>query len=137
VTNESILCRVWAERLRYWLRDNVIAPLLERMKASASEAAKQQQALGMGLVIPSLPPSSGHWEDLELASDADLQRGISAANQALQQAKQQVQQSKPTANTGGGGLFGGMGLSNNEQQQQQHQQHVEREKALSAAHKVS
>ena len=120
-----MLCRVWAERLRYWLRDNVMAPLLTRMADASRRAASRQQFLGPGLVIMPLPPAPSQMESLELPSDEDLQRAVAAARSAAQQA----QASAPPA--GGGGLFGGGGAS-----EQQKQEHAARTKALQAAHKV-
>ena len=117
-------CRVWAERVRFWLRDNVMAALLVRMTDASRRATSQQQLLGTGLVIMPLPPDDAQMEALELPSDEDLQRAVAAARQAAQ-----AQASAPPA--GGGGLFGGGAAS-----AQQTQEHAARVKALQVAHKV-
>ena len=102
--------RVWAERLRFWLRDQVLATLLEKMHSASTGAQRLQAQTALAFTVPTLPPESGKFEDLQLPDDESLTRTLLAM-------KAQVRDQKQKGPAGGGGLFGG---APSEQQKQQH-----------------
>jgi hypothetical protein len=120
--------RVWAERLRFWVRDNVVVGLLNRMADVSKRAASRQQAIPPGLVVTPLPPPPEQCESLQLPDDEYLQRGVHMARQLMHQ----THQSGPQAGQSDGGLFA-VAASITPQQRQEHAAKV---KALQVVHKV-
>ena len=105
------------------MREHVVKSLLERMETISKQASIRQQALPVGLVITLLPPSQESCDALELPKTEDLQRGITLAKQAVQQAQQAYNQPAPSS-----GLFGN--TSANAQQKTQTKQQLQAAQAL-------
>jgi hypothetical protein len=121
---------MWAERLRYWVRDHVMAGLLARMAEVSRSAAGLQHSSTFPFVIsPLVPDAASGWSALQLPSDEMMQQAASAARQAEVAAQQApaTQQS-----TFGKGYFA-VPMS---VQQQQQQEQAQREKELHRTAKV-
>jgi hypothetical protein len=123
-------CRVWAERLRYWVRDHVMAGLLARMaEVSRSAAGLQHSRMFPFVISPLVPDAASGWSALQLPSDEMTQQAASAARQAKVAAQQATATQQPAF---GKGYFA-VPMS---MQQQQQQEEAQRARELRRAAKV-
>lgn len=119
-------CRIWAERLRFWVREHVVGTLLSRMADISKRALSRQQCMPVGLVLTTLPPAIGQCENLQLPKEEELLKGVSVTRQAMQQAQQAS--AAPAAAVG---MFGAAAAN-----AQQPQEQAARVKAMQLVHKV-